>query len=136
MNEYFASLLEETNHNDPYNETNGIRAVSIEEGRSTVEVTVLPEHKNIWGMPHGGLLFALADVAAGMAADSICRGMHIVTAGSSIHFIAANPDAKLLRAEGRVVKPGRRMIIVQTEIYDENGKHLLTGQFTMYNAKQ
>ena len=135
MNDYFSSLIEDTNHRDPYNETNGIRAVEIGAGRSVVEAAVLPEHKNIWGMPHGGLLFALADVAAGIAADSICEGMHIVTAGSDIHFLASNPDAKCLRAEGLVVKAGRRMIIVQTEIFDEEGKHLLTGQFTMYNAK-
>ena len=135
MNDYFASLIEDTNHRDPYNEANGIRAVEIREGRSVVEAALLPEHRNIWGMPHGGLLFAMADVAAGIAADSLCQGMHIVTAGSSLHFLASNPDAKLLRAEGQVVKPGRRMIIVQTEIYDELGKHLLTGQFTMYNAQ-
>ncbi len=135
MNDYFSSLIEDTNHRDPYNETNGIRAVTLEEGRSVVEAAVLPEHKNIWGMPYGGLLFAVADVAAGIAADSVCEGMHIVTAGSSIHFIAANPEAKLLRAEGRVIKAGRRMLIIQTNVYDELGSHLVTGQFTMYNAK-
>ena len=135
MTDFLDSIIEETNHNDPYNETNGIRAVSLEKGRSVVEVTVLPEHKNIWGLPHGGLLFAAADVAAGIAADSVREGMHIVTEGSSVHFLFANPDARKLRAEGKVIKAGRTVHIVQADVYDEADHHLLTGQFTMYNAR-
>jgi acyl-CoA thioesterase len=133
--EYLESLINEINHDDRYNETNRIWAVSLEEGSSVVEVTILPEHKNIWGLPHGGILFAAADVAAGLAADSVRRGMHIVTEGSSIHFLYANPDAKKLRAEGRVIKTGKKINIIGADVYDELGNHLLTGQFTMYNTK-
>ena len=132
--EYLDSILYEINHDDPYNEANMIQAVSLENGRSVVEVTILPEHKNIWGLPHGGILFAAADVAAGIAADSMREGMHIVTEGSSIHYLYANPDAKKLRAEGRVIKAGKKVNIVEANVYDELGNHLLTGQFTMYNT--
>ena len=133
--EYLDSIIEETNHNDPYNEANGLHPVKLEEGYSVVEMTVLPEHKNIWGIPHGGILFAIADLAAGIAADSVREGMHIVTAGSNINFLAANPDAKVLQAEARVIKAGRRINVVQSDVYDEAGNHLVTGQFTMYNTK-
>ena len=135
-NEYLASLIEEINYDDPYNEANGIRTVTLEEGRSVVEVALLPEHKNIWGLPHGGILFAVADVAAGIAADSARKGMHIVTAGSNISFLYANPDAKMLRAEGRVIRAGRKINVVQSDVYDELGNHLVTGQFTMYNTNE
>ena len=134
-NEYLERLIYEINHDDPYTEANRIQAVSLKEGSSVVEVTVLPEHKNIWGLPHGGILFAAADVAAGLAADSVRQGMHIVTEGSSIHFLYANPDAKKLRAEGRVIKSGKKINIIEANVYDEEGNHLLTGQFTMYNTK-
>ena len=59
-NEYLERLIYEINHDDPYTEANRIQAVSLKEGSSVVEVTVLPEHKNIWGLPHGGLLFVLS----------------------------------------------------------------------------
>ena len=45
--EYLDSIIEEINHTDPYNEANNIRAVSLEEGHSVMEVELKPEHKNI-----------------------------------------------------------------------------------------
>ena len=133
--EYLDSIIEEINHTDPFNEANNIRAVSLEEGHSVMEVELKPEHKNIWGLPHGGIVFAAADVAAGIAADSVRPHAHIVTEGSSIHFLYANPEAKTLRAEGRVIKAGRFINIVQADVWDDLGNHLLTGQFDMFNTK-
>ena len=133
--EYLNAIIDRINNRCPYNLTNGIRTVSLEEGHSVVEVEVKPEHLNIWGLPHGGLLFAIADVAAGTAAHSTRANAHFVTADSSIHFLYANPNAKVLRAEGSVIKTGRTLFIVQTEIYDDQDHHILTGQYTMYDAK-
>ena len=130
------SIIDRINNHCPYNTANGIRTVLLEEGHSVVEVEVKPEHLNIWGLPHGGLLFAIADVASGTAAHSTRENAHFVTADSSIHFLYANPDAKRLRAEGKVIKAGRTLFIVQAEIYDDQGNHILTGQYTMYNVTQ
>ncbi len=133
--EYLDSIIEEINTTDPFNQTNNIRAVSLEEGHSVMEVELKPEHKNIWGLPHGGIVFAAADVAAGLAADSVRPHAHIVTEGSSIHFLYASPEAKKLHAEGRVIKSGRFINIVQADVWDDLGNHLLTGQFDMFNTK-
>ena len=77
-----------------------------------------------------------ADLAAGIAADSVREGMHIVTAGSSINFLAApDPQAVKLRAEGRVIKAGRHINVVQADVYDDRENHLVTGQFNMFNTK-
>ena len=133
--EYLDQIIDRINHKCPYNETNGIRTVLLEEGHSVVEVEVRPEHLNVWGLPHGGLLFAIADVASGTAAHSTRKNAHFVTADSSIHFLYANPEAKRLRAEGRVIRSGRTLCVVQAEIYDDQDHHVLTGQYTMYDAR-
>ncbi len=117
----------------PFNQANGFHASLPEDGFAVVEADVKPEHKNIWGLPHGGILFALADVASGLAAHSVCEG-HIVTSGSSVNFIFANENAVHLRAEGRVIKKGHALAVVQAEVYDEAGNHLLTGQFNMFHS--
>ena len=135
-NEYLNRIIDRINHDCPYNLANGITATSLKEGLSTVEVELRPEHMNIWGLPHGGLIFAVADVASGIAAHSLREGAHIVTAGSSLNFLSANPEAKRLRAEGRVIRAGRTLNVVQADVYDETGTHLATGQFTMYNVQQ
>lgn len=134
-NDYLAKIIDRINNRCPYNQANGIHAVRLEKGYAVVEAEVRPEHKNVWNLPHGGLLFAVADVASGIAAHSLKEDMHIVTAGSSVNFLRANPDAKRLHAEGRVIKAGHTLFIVQAEVYDDQNNHLLTGQFTMYNVQ-
>ena len=114
-----------------FNREHGFHIVELEEGRSAVEVELTPSHMNIWGHPHGGILFSLADNAAGIATRALC-GCHTETASSSINFLFASMDAKRLRAEAAVIKKGHSLVVVQTEVFDNDRNHLLTGQFTMY----
>ena len=130
--EYRDYIIERINEHCPFNLANGIRAVSLEEGHAVVEAELRPDHKNVWGTAHGGMLFAVADVAAGLAVHSLSEGRHIVTAGSSINFLRTNPEAKLLRAEANVIKQGRSLNIVQAEVHDDQGNHLVTAQYTMF----
>ena len=116
----------------PYDAAAGIKPLSVEEGRAEIGVILRPDHKNIWGIPHGGLLYSLADVACGVAADSVHIGAHVVTAGSSFNYLFANPEAKSLRAVGQVIKPGHTLAVVQADVYDDQNNHLATGQFTMH----
>ena len=116
----------------PYDAAMGITPLGVSEGRAEIGVTLRPEHKNIWSIPHGGLLYSLADVACGVAADSVHLGAHIVTAGSSFNFLFASPEAKSLKAVGQVIKPGHSLAIVQADVYDDQDNHLATGQFTMH----
>ena len=134
MTEELKRFLIERINTCPYNLDNGIVATFLEEGHSVIEVDVKPEHKNIWGIPHGGLLFAIADVASGLAAHSVHEGAHVVTASSNVNFLFASPDARHLKAEGRVIKAGHTLAVMQADVYDELGNHLITGQFTMHVA--
>ena len=119
----------------PYDSANGIRALRVTEGRAEIGIELRPEHKNIWNIPHGGIVYSVADVACGVAADSVHEGAHIVTAGSSFNFLFASPEAKSLRAVGQVIKPGHTLAIVQVDVYDDLENHLATGQFTMHVSK-
>ena len=130
--EYHDYILDRVNEHCPFNLANGIRGVSLEEGHAVVEAEIRPDHKNIWDTVHGGILFAAADVAAGLAVHSLHEGRHIVTAGSSINFLRTNPAAKLIRAEAEVIKKGRSLNIVQADIRDDQGNHLVTAQYTMF----
>ena len=115
----------------PFNREQGFKVTQLEEGRAVLEVEIQAKHKNIWNLPHGGILFALADVASGLATHSLHKGL-IVTASSNVNFLFASPQASLLRAEGSVIKKGHSLVVVQAEIYDQDDNHLLTGQFNMY----
>ena len=131
-----AEKLTEWMYRCPYEVANGIVPLEVEEGRIVIGMTLLPEHKNIWGIPHGALIFALADIASGVAADSVSGDVHIVTAGSTLNFLRANPDAKSLRGVGQVIKAGRTLVITQADVYDDQDNHLATGQFTMHVTRR
>jgi uncharacterized protein (TIGR00369 family) len=65
---------------------------------------------------HGGAMGALADIAGGYAGLSVApAGMEVTTVEYKINFLAAFQGGEL-RATGRVVKAGRRLIITTAEV--------------------
>ena len=76
---------------------------------------------------HGGATGALADIAGGYAGLTLAPpGMEITTVEFKINFLAAFQGGEL-RATGRVVKAGRRLIITTAEVIhlDAEGKESL-----------
>ena len=65
---------------------------------------------------HGGAMGALADIAGGYAALTVVPdGMEVSTVEYKVNFLAAFQDGEL-RATGRVVKAGRRIIVTSAEV--------------------
>ena len=65
---------------------------------------------------HGGAIGALADIAGGYAGLTMApEGMEISTVEYKINFLAAFNGGEL-RAIGRVVKAGRRIIVTSAEV--------------------
>ena len=73
---------------------------------------------------HGGAMGALADIAAGYAGLTVTpEGMEVTTAEYKINFLAGFTGGEL-RAVGRVIKGGKRLIVTTAEVMhlDANGK--------------
>ncbi len=65
---------------------------------------------------HGGAMGALADIAGGYAGLTMAAdGMEVTTIEYKVNFLAAFKDGEL-RAIGRVVKAGRRVIVTTAEL--------------------
>ena len=118
----------------PFNHANGIYAAEVREGFARVEAELTPDSMNIWGVPHGGLLFAMADVASGLAAQSLHDG-RTVTVSANINFLCSSREHHLI-AEARARKSGRSTGFFDVNITDSAGALLATGQYVMhYGAK-
>ncbi|MBR9844293.1 MAG: PaaI family thioesterase [Rhodobacteraceae bacterium] len=96
---------------------------------SDIPTTCTQQH----GFGHAGLTFSLGDSAAGYAALSVMPPeAEVLTTEMKINLLAPARGSGL-RAVGRVIKPGRRLVIAQADVYalDENGTEthiaLLTG---------
>ena len=73
---------------------------------------------------HGGAMGAVADIAGGYAGLTVAPdGMEVVTVEYKINFLASFQGGEL-RATGRVVKGGKRIIVTTAEVVhvDAQGK--------------
>jgi uncharacterized protein (TIGR00369 family) len=65
---------------------------------------------------HGGAMGALADIAGGYAGLTVApEGMEVTTAEYKINFLAGFSGGEI-RAVGRVIKGGRRLIVTSAEV--------------------
>jgi uncharacterized protein (TIGR00369 family) len=108
----------------------GFDVESVHEGRAILRLDVRPIHKQIHGVVHGGVLAAMADTAAAMAAyTAVPRGVELATLELKINYLQAVPDGTV-KADARVLRAGRNFIVTECEIFNESGslaaKALLT----------
>ena len=129
MDQEKETLLLARINTSPFNVANGIYAVRVDEGFSEVAVDITEKSCNIWNIPHGGLLFSLADVAAGLAAQSLVDG-RVVTISANVNFIQASNGCKL-HAIGNKIRSGNSIGFFEVSVMDDQDRLLLTGQYVM-----
>jgi uncharacterized protein (TIGR00369 family) len=108
----------------------GFDVESVHEGSAVFGLNVRPDHKQIHNVVHGGILAALADTTAAIAAYTVVpRGVELATLELKINYLEAVPGGRI-RAEARVLRSGRNFIVTECEIFNESGsmaaKALLT----------
>src|SRR5712664_4870724 len=108
----------------------GFEVESVHKGRAIFRLDVRPSHKQIHGVVHGGILAALADTTAAIAAyTAVPRGTEIVTVELKINYLEPVPGGRI-KADGRVLRVGRNFVVAECEIFNEDGtlaaKALLT----------
>jgi uncharacterized protein (TIGR00369 family) len=99
----------------------GFRLTAVSEGRATISFKPGPQHTNLIGTLHGGILCDIADAAMGLAyASTLEAGESFTTIELKINFLKPVWDAQLT-AEGHVVKRGRTLGLVECDVVDEGG---------------
>ena len=95
----------------------GAELTRIAPGQVEISLSPKPELSQQHGFVHGGALTAIADSAAGYAALSLMpanRG--VLTTEMKINFLAPAGGDRII-ARGKVLKAGRTLTLVQTEIF-------------------
>ncbi|MEO0746452.1 MAG: PaaI family thioesterase [Pseudomonadota bacterium] len=96
--------------------TFGAQLDDVAPGTATLSAPILPGSRQQQGFAHAALTFGLGDSAAGYAAlTTIPEDQEVVTAEIKINLIAPARGDRLI-ARGRVIKPGRRLIVVTSEV--------------------
>src|SRR6266404_1560663 len=108
----------------------GFDVESVHEGRAIFRLDVRSHHKQIHGVVHGGILAALADTTAAIAAYSVVpKGTEIATVELKINYLEPVPGGRI-KADARVLRAGRNFVVAECEIWNEDNslaaKALLT----------
>lgn len=108
----------------------GFDVESVGNGHAVFILDVQAHHKQLHGAVHGGILAAMADTTAAIAAyTAIPRGAEIVTVELKINYLEPVPGGRI-KAEARVLRAGRNFVVTECEILNEDGslaaKALLT----------
>ena len=115
-------------------QTLGATLAAVTPGHVIITAPILPTVLQQHGAGHAGLAFSIGDSAAGYSALSLMPDeAEVMTVEMKINLMAPAIGDRLV-AEGRVVRAGRRIVVVAANVFAEvNGarKHVAMMQGTM-----
>ena len=91
-----------------------------------------PKYQNPFGTMHGGSLYSLADTIAGTLANM--SGKAVTTIEGNLHFLEPAWKTEYIYCEAKLRRGGSRIITVDVDITDDNGKLLDCGCYTFFRT--
>ena len=119
---------------DPFARFLGIDLLDIREGYGKASLTIADHMLNFLGLPHGGVIFSLADAAFAAACNSY--GQVAVALDVNMSFVAAVPVGTQLIAEANEENLGRRTGLYRLAVSTAEGTLVALGQGTAYRRNQ
>jgi uncharacterized protein (TIGR00369 family) len=100
----------------------GIELESVAHGECHTCLQLRPEHLQQNRVVHAGVIATIADHTAGGAAGSVLASdSYPLTAGFNLNLLRAVTGARLT-CHARVLKPGRMLIIAESEVFVDEGE--------------
>jgi acyl-CoA thioesterase len=119
---------------DPFARFLGIELLELREGYSKTALTVEEHMVNFHGLPHGGVIFSLADAAFAAACNSY--GQVAVALHVDVSFLAAVEVGARLTAEATEEHLGGRTGLYRLAVTKEDGTLVALAYGTAYRRKQ
>ena len=119
---------------EPFARNLGIELVEIGEGTSKVRMTATPEMNNLFGMIHGGAIFALIDEAFETASNS--HGTLAVALNMNITYLNAPAAGALLTAEAQEINRTRKTATYDIRVTDDQGTLIAVCNALVYRKGQ
>jgi uncharacterized protein (TIGR00369 family) len=100
----------------------GIEEVGAVGGGARVRLVPQPHHMNNLGIPHGGIICTLLDVAMGSTCRVVLR-QPVMTLDMQVAFVT--PGRGPLLAQGSILRAGRSLIYVEGRVFREEDEELV-----------
>jgi acyl-CoA thioesterase len=119
---------------EPFASKFGMKLLDIGDGYSKVEMQFRADMENMFGMAHGGALFALIDEAFETASNS--HGTLAVALNMNVTFVAAPRHGSTLRAEAHEVSLTRKTASYDIKVRDDRDNLIATCMALVYRKGQ
>ena len=130
MDEKVKQAIMDQVRREPFARKFGIELVNLKPGSSRVEMVFSKDMENIFGMAHGGAIFALIDTAFETACNS--HGTMAVALSVTVNYLAAPaPGAKLI-AEAREINRTRKTGNYDIRVTQHDGELIAVCQALAY----
>ena len=114
-------------HESPFAELLDMRVSDPEDGTSTVVMPISSKHLQQAGRGQGGIVVALADYAMFRAIKPLLKPEELTTTIElKVNFLAAAEKGHLT-GTARIISPGRRLMVGEMEVRDQDGKLIAQG---------
>jgi uncharacterized protein (TIGR00369 family) len=129
--EYLQKIASGEYANIPIGDHVGFRMHEVSEGRIVFTGRPGPAVLNLIGTVHGGYAASILDSALALSIlSSLDAQSDFTTLEFKVNFVRPLAPGTDVRAEGRVVHPGRRIATSEAKLMDSEGKLLAHGTTT------
>jgi len=115
---------------EPFAQKFGLKLLDLEDGYSKVGMTFTQDMENLFGLVHGGALFALIDEAFETASNS--HGTLAVALNMNITYVASPPLGSRLIAEAREISQTHKTAGFEIKVVDEQNNLIASCQALVY----
>ena len=116
----------------PFYRYMGMEALDSEDGQSHFRLAISDNHKNLYGILHGGVIATILDSTCSIAVASLLEpGEFSYTLDQRINYIG-NTRGGVLYGRGKTLHKGRKTAVSEGEIRDEEGSLIEVGMNTLY----
>ena len=114
-------------HESAFSKLLDMRVRDPDDGTSEVIMPIKPGHLQQAGRVQGGIVVALADYAMFRAIKALLKpGEATTTIELKVNFLAA-AEKGALTATAKIISPGRRLMVGEMEVRDQDGKLIAQG---------
>jgi uncharacterized protein (TIGR00369 family) len=100
----------------------GFEVEQLYEGGAILGMKVQDHHRQIHSVVHGGVIAALADTAAAIAAYTVSPpGIELVTIELKINYLLPIVEGRV-EAEGKVLRAGRNFVVVECDVRNDEAE--------------
>ncbi len=112
-------VLQKMENESGYFHHNQYHIEEITEESVTLKANINENSLNPYGIAHGGFIFGLGDTAMGILARE--ENKEVLTLNANIDFLRPGSGKELI-AKSEMIKNGKRIKVLKTNIYNEEGK--------------